>query len=151
MVNVALVVHSDEALLAIGFIFGVHFFNSHLRRSKFPMDEIMFTGSAPEEEYREERGREWKRIEAEDRVDEKVVEDPHPVFRAVARVFGNQRLAFRFGNLGSDYSRIRNDPLIAREPRAARHHECLGFFRRIGGLLLFLVSFRRTIHREGQL
>ena len=88
IVNIALVVHSDEALLAIGFIFGVHFFNSHLRRSKFPMDEVIFTGSVPEEEYREERGREWARMEREKRVEGRYVEDPHPVFRTWARVFG---------------------------------------------------------------
>lgn len=88
VVNVALVVHSDEALLAIGFIFGVHFFNSHLRRSKFPMDEVMFTGSVPAEEYEEERGREWKRLEAQGHLQGRYVEDPHPHFRAVARVFG---------------------------------------------------------------
>jgi cytochrome b subunit of formate dehydrogenase len=36
IINIALIIHSDEALLAIGFIFGVHFFNSHLRRNKSP-------------------------------------------------------------------------------------------------------------------
>lgn len=84
-VNVALVIHSDEALLAIAFIFGVHFFNSHLRRAKFPMDEVIFTGSLHEEEMREERGREVERIGT---LDDRVVVDPHPVFRAAARVFG---------------------------------------------------------------
>ena len=74
--------------MAIAFIFGVHFFNSHLRRSKFPMDEVMFTGSVPQEEYREERGRQWARLEAENGVQGRVVAEPHPVFRAWARVFG---------------------------------------------------------------
>ncbi|MBI2376562.1 MAG: hypothetical protein HYV07_21380 [Deltaproteobacteria bacterium] len=62
VLNIALVVHSDEALLAIGFIFGIHFFNSHLRRSKFPMDPVIFTGSLSEAELKEERGRQWARI-----------------------------------------------------------------------------------------
>ena len=88
VVNIALVVHSDEALLAIGFIFGVHFFNSHLRRAKFPMDEVIFTGSVPEAEFREERGREWERMEKEERIEERFVPDPHPIFRAWMRVFG---------------------------------------------------------------
>ena len=35
MINIALVVHSDEALLAAGFIFTFHFFNAH-----FPAGEI---------------------------------------------------------------------------------------------------------------
>jgi hypothetical protein len=42
--NIAIIVHSDEALLATGFIFTVHFFNSHLRPEKFPMDPVIFTG-----------------------------------------------------------------------------------------------------------
>ena len=38
LINVATIIHSDEALLATGFIFTVHFFNTHLRPEKFPMD-----------------------------------------------------------------------------------------------------------------
>jgi cytochrome b subunit of formate dehydrogenase len=30
LINVATIVHSDEALLAAGFIFTIHFFNTHL-------------------------------------------------------------------------------------------------------------------------
>ena len=33
-----------RALLAVGFIFTIHFFNSHLRPEKFPMDPVIFTG-----------------------------------------------------------------------------------------------------------
>lgn len=87
-VNIALVVHSDEALLAMGFIFGVHFFNSHLRRDKFPMDAVMFTGTVPEEDYRHERPREWERLEAEGEVQGRLAKHPRPVFVAWARVFG---------------------------------------------------------------
>ena len=36
MINVALILHSDEALLAAGFIFTFHFFNTHFRIEKFP-------------------------------------------------------------------------------------------------------------------
>ena len=43
VINYALIAHSDEALLAVGFIFTVHFFNTHLRPEKFPMDMAMFT------------------------------------------------------------------------------------------------------------
>ena len=45
--NVALFVHGEEALLAVGFIFDVHFFNGHLRPEKFPMDTVIFTGRVP--------------------------------------------------------------------------------------------------------
>ncbi|MEJ2201825.1 MAG: cytochrome c3 family protein [Desulfuromonadaceae bacterium] len=63
--NVATIVHSDEALLATGFIFTVHFFNTHGRPEKFPMDFVIFNGEMPKEEFIHERGDQWKRYEAE--------------------------------------------------------------------------------------
>jgi hypothetical protein len=44
MINIALVVHSDQALLAAGFIFTFHFFNMHFPQEKFPMDTVIFSG-----------------------------------------------------------------------------------------------------------
>jgi Cytochrome c3 len=61
--NVATIVHSDEALLATGFIFTVHFFNTHGRPEKFPMDFVIFNGQLSKEEFIEERGDQWKRYE----------------------------------------------------------------------------------------
>ncbi len=43
MVNVATTIHSDEALLAVCFIFSIHFFNTHFRPEKFPIDTVIFT------------------------------------------------------------------------------------------------------------
>jgi hypothetical protein len=63
MFNVATIVHSDEALLATGFIFSVHFFNTHGRPEKFPMDFVIFNGQISKEEMIEERGDQWKRYE----------------------------------------------------------------------------------------
>jgi cytochrome b subunit of formate dehydrogenase len=63
--NIATIVHSDEALLATGFIFSVHFFNTHGRPEKFPMDFVIFNGQIAKEEMIEERGDQWKRYEAE--------------------------------------------------------------------------------------
>ncbi len=63
--NVATIVHSDEALLATGFIFSVHFFNTHGRPEKFPMDFVIFNGQIGKEEMIEERGDQWKRYEEE--------------------------------------------------------------------------------------
>jgi len=51
MVNVATTIHSDEALLAVSFIFVVHFFNTHFRPEKFPMDTVIFTTGVPLEEF----------------------------------------------------------------------------------------------------
>jgi hypothetical protein len=45
--NAAHVVHSDEALLATGFIFIFHFFHTHLRPETFPLDPVIFTGRIP--------------------------------------------------------------------------------------------------------
>jgi len=63
MLNVATIIHSDEALLATGFIFTVHFFNTHGRPEKFPMDFVIFNGEISKEEFIEERGDQWKRYE----------------------------------------------------------------------------------------
>jgi len=60
MINAAHIIHSEEALLATGFIFVVHFFNTHLRPGAFPMDEVIFTGYIPEGKFEEERSLELK-------------------------------------------------------------------------------------------
>ncbi len=67
--NVATVLHGEEALLATGFIFTIHFFNSHFRPEKFPMDMVMFTGQVTEAELRRERPAEYERLVAEGKLD----------------------------------------------------------------------------------
>jgi cytochrome b subunit of formate dehydrogenase len=62
--NIATIVHSDEALLASGFIFTVHLFNTHLRPSKFPIDTVIFTGKLPKYELIEERPEQYERMVA---------------------------------------------------------------------------------------
>ncbi|MRR57634.1 MAG: cytochrome C [Deltaproteobacteria bacterium] len=63
MFNVATIIHSDEALLATGFIFTVHFFNTHGRPEKFPMDFVIFNGQISKQELCEERRDQWQRYE----------------------------------------------------------------------------------------
>ena len=70
MFNVATVVHGEEALLAVGFIFTIHFFNGHLRPEKFPMDLVIFTGRIPEHELKDERPNEYRRMVSEGRLAE---------------------------------------------------------------------------------
>ena len=53
--NVAQVIHSTQALLATGFVFAIHFFNTHLRPDKFPADMSVMTGLVSEQEFKEER------------------------------------------------------------------------------------------------
>jgi len=67
--NVATIVHSDEALLATGFIFSVHFFNTHGRPEKFPMDFVIFNGEISKEELIGERGDQWRRYQEEGRAE----------------------------------------------------------------------------------
>ena len=62
--NLAALVHSDEALLATGFIFAVHFFNTHFRTDRFPMDTVIFSGVLSQEEMKQERMRWYERLEA---------------------------------------------------------------------------------------
>ena len=63
VINVAQIIHSDEALLAVGFIFTIHFFNTHLRPESFPMDTVVFTGHVLLEEYKADRPREFEDLE----------------------------------------------------------------------------------------
>jgi cytochrome b subunit of formate dehydrogenase len=73
-INVAQIIHSDEALLAVGFIFTIHFFNTHLRPESFPMDTVIFTGHVPLEEYKKDRPREYEELVKSGKLDKVVVE-----------------------------------------------------------------------------
>jgi cytochrome b subunit of formate dehydrogenase len=86
--NVALLVHGEEALLAVGFIFTIHFFNSHLRPEKFPMDTVIFTGVLPEEEVRDERPAEYERLVSTGRLEKLAAPSPTARQRRNAFVIG---------------------------------------------------------------
>jgi cytochrome b subunit of formate dehydrogenase len=62
LLNVALLIHSEEALMAVGFIFSIHFFNTHIRPYNFPMDLTVFTGKETEEELKERHPDEYDRL-----------------------------------------------------------------------------------------
>ncbi len=87
--NLATIVHSDEALLATGFIFTVHFFNTHGRPEKFPMDFVIFNGQMAKEEFLEERGDQWKRYEEQGILEHFEVKKPSgAVYDFVFKTFG---------------------------------------------------------------
>ena len=88
LINVATIVHSDEALLAVGFIFTVHFFNTHFRPDKFPMDTVIFTGRVPVEEFRLDRPREYEELVESNRLSGQLVEPLPPVIVRGFKVFG---------------------------------------------------------------
>ncbi len=86
--NVALLIHGEEALLAVGFIFTMHFFNGHLRPEKFPMDPVIFTGRVTAEEMKEERPDEFARMQATGQLERLRVGPPRDWVRRLGRVIG---------------------------------------------------------------
>jgi hypothetical protein len=68
--NIATVIHSDEALLASGFIFTIHYFNTHMRPEKFPMDTVIFTGTMSLKELQHERPLQYQRLASENKLKE---------------------------------------------------------------------------------
>jgi cytochrome b subunit of formate dehydrogenase len=74
--NAALVIHSEEGLLAILFIFSIHFVNTHLRPDSFPMDMVIFTGRESEEEFKTRRPMEYQRMLAEGKSATRITDAP---------------------------------------------------------------------------
>lgn len=92
-INIATIIHSDEALLASGFIFTIHFFNTHLRPEKFPMDPVIFTGTMTLDELKHERPREYAELVAAGKLDEIKVPPTPRWFFVTSHVFGFTALA----------------------------------------------------------
>jgi cytochrome b subunit of formate dehydrogenase len=92
-INVATIIHSDEALLATGFIFTVHFFNTHLRPEKFPMDMVIFTGSMPVEEFKEDKPGEYEKVLASGELEKNLVDPYPPIVIRTIRFFAWSALA----------------------------------------------------------
>ena len=88
MLNVATIIHSDEALLATGFIFTVHFFNTHLRPEKFPMDVVIFTGRVSLEEFKLDRPEEYKKLVEKGELDKYLVDPYPPIVLKGIKAFG---------------------------------------------------------------
>lgn len=94
--NVATIIHSDEALLAVGFIFTVHFFNTHLRPEKFPMDIVVFTGRMDLEEFKRDKPAEYESLLRNGELDKHLVEPYPPIVIRAVRVFGWTALSIGF-------------------------------------------------------
>jgi len=95
-INVATIIHSDEALLATGFIFTVHFFNTHLRPEKFPMDTTIFTGRMSVAELKRDKPREYEALAASGKLAECLVEPYPPIVIKVIRGFAWTALGLGF-------------------------------------------------------
>jgi cytochrome b subunit of formate dehydrogenase len=87
-INVATIIHSDEALLAVGFIFTVHFFNTHLRPEKFPMDIVIFTGRMDLDEFRQDKPAEYEALVKSGELESRLVEPYQPIVLRSVKVFG---------------------------------------------------------------
>jgi cytochrome b subunit of formate dehydrogenase len=74
VINISQIIHSDEALLAVGFIFTIHFFNTHFRPEAFPMDTVIFTGHMTLEHFQHERPREYQELKDAGKLEEAIVE-----------------------------------------------------------------------------
>ncbi len=88
ILNIALIIHSDEALLAAGFIFSIHFFNTHFRIEKFPMDTVIFSGRISRNEMLHERKRWYDRLVSSGRLDDFRLRDEWFRWKNIARFFG---------------------------------------------------------------
>jgi cytochrome b subunit of formate dehydrogenase len=93
MVNVATTIHSDEALLAVAFIFSIHFFNTHFRPEKFPIDTAIFTGGMPLEEFKRDRPREHAELVKSGQMESRLMPAPLPLVEKFWRRFGFTALA----------------------------------------------------------
>jgi cytochrome b subunit of formate dehydrogenase len=96
-INVASIIHSDEALLATGFIFTIHFFNTHFRPDRFPMDPVIFTGRMTLEEFKEDRPREYEQLVREGRLEEHMVDPLPDGFVKALKAFGFTALTIGLG------------------------------------------------------
>lgn len=88
LINIATIIHSDEALLATGFIFTIHFFNTHFRPDKFPMDIVIFTGHLSVEEFRRDKPAEYEALVASGELERSLRDPLPPVVIKAIRVFG---------------------------------------------------------------
>jgi cytochrome b subunit of formate dehydrogenase len=86
--NAAFVVHSEEALLAVGFIFLFHFFHTDLRPESFPLDPVIFTGGIPLERFKAERAVEYERLSRTMELERYLVDPPTPQQLRRWRIFG---------------------------------------------------------------
>lgn len=88
VINIAWIIHADEALLAIGFIFLIHFYNTHLRVEKFPLDPVILSGRIDEEEMRHERPKEFALCRADGSLREIETTETPGWLNVFARVVG---------------------------------------------------------------
>lgn len=96
ILNAATIVHSDEALLALAFIFTIHFFHNHLRVENFPIDLTIFSGVVPLERFIKERPLEYQRLVQEGKLEKYLVPPPSKKTIIKCFIFGFTALGIGF-------------------------------------------------------
>ncbi len=85
VMDIALIAHRYEAILAAAFVFTIHFIHTHLLPDRVPVDEAMFTGRVSEHELQHERPVQYKRL-----LDAGILEahrvPPNPALSLVSKV-----------------------------------------------------------------
>ena len=99
-VNAAHIIHSEEALLATGFIFTIHFFNEHLRPENFPFDEVIFTGSMSGHYLKNERAVWYQQLQESGRLEAITVAPMRILPRVPLYAFGFLALGIGLALLG---------------------------------------------------
>lgn len=67
---VALIAHSDEAMLALGWIVLVHVFFNHFTPGLFPLNKSIFTGKIPLKRYRIDHAEDYREMVAKGEIHE---------------------------------------------------------------------------------
>ena len=96
LLNIALLIHGEEAILAVGFIFTIHFFNTHLRPDSFPMDLVIFNGRMSEEELKHRHPKEYERLVETGELEKLRVEAPPRWLQNFGRAFGTTAILIGF-------------------------------------------------------
>ena len=86
--NIATIVHAEEALLAVIFLFTVHFFNAHFRPDKFPMSTTIFTGAIPLDEFKHEHKLEYKRLKESGELEQYLMNKPSKLVSGGSKLLG---------------------------------------------------------------
>jgi formate dehydrogenase gamma subunit len=92
--NIAVLLHRAEAILAVSYIFIVHFYVGHLRPSSFPMNEAMFAGSISVEELKEEKPAWLDQLKKENKLETIKVKPPSILYKVIYFIFGYAALGF---------------------------------------------------------
>jgi cytochrome b subunit of formate dehydrogenase len=86
--NVAAIFHSEEAFLAVVFLFTVHFFNNHFRPDKFPLELVMFTGTITVEELKHDHPLQYQRLLESGELSKYLVDAPSKHATSASKVLG---------------------------------------------------------------